>query len=136
MTTALMTRPDDGRLDDIFAALANSTRRAILTRLADGAATVSELAEPFDVSLPAISKHIKVLEEVGLIEQGRRAQYRPCTLNAAPLEKVARWTDQYRPIWEASFDRMDAYLTELKEHDEPEELKKHQSEAKEGSTDQ
>lgn len=108
MAAALPT-PDD-QLSDIFAALANSTRRAILARLADGEATVNELAEPFDVSLPAISKHIKVLEEVGLISQTRKAQYRPCRIDPAPLQAVAGWTEQYRHIWETSFDRMDAYL--------------------------
>ena len=81
--------------------------------MAEGEATVNELAEPFDISLPAISKHIKVLEEVGLITQSRKAQYRPCTLAPAPLQAVASWTDQYRHIWETSFDRMDAYMNEL-----------------------
>jgi len=109
--------PDD-RLNDIFAALANPTRRAILARLAGGEATVNELAEPFDVSLPAVSKHIKVLEEVGLITQGRKAQYRPCSLEPGPLQTVASWTDQYRHIWDASFDRMDAYLDGLKPGDD------------------
>ena len=94
--------------------LANSTRRAILARLADGAATVNELAEPFDMKLPAISKHIKVLERAGLVVRGREAQYRPCVLDAAPLEDVSRWAERYRPIWEARFDRMDDYLTQLR----------------------
>ncbi|MDH3293042.1 MAG: metalloregulator ArsR/SmtB family transcription factor [Acidimicrobiia bacterium] len=106
------TIPDD-ELDGIFAALANSTRRAMLARLAQGEATVNELAEPFDISLPAISKHIKVLEEVGLIRQGRQAQYRPCRLQPDSLAAVAGWTEQYRHIWETSFDRMDTYLSEL-----------------------
>jgi len=100
-------------LTEIFAALANSTRRAILARLAQGEATVNELAEPFDISLPAISKHIKVLEEVGLIKQGRKAQYRPCSIEVGALQAVADWTERYRPIWETSFDRMDAYIGEL-----------------------
>ncbi len=113
MTAVREPEIDDRRLDEIFAALANPTRRAILARLAHGEATVNELAAPFEVSLPAISKHIRVLEEVGLVEQGRQAQYRPCSLNPAPLRTVAHWTERYRPIWEASFDRMDAYLTEL-----------------------
>lgn len=115
MATATVpaSSPPDQQLSDIFAALANTTRRAILARLAQGEATVNELAEPFDVSLPAISKHIKVLEEVGLISQGRKAQYRPCRLDAAPLQAVAGWTEQYRHIWDTSFDRMDAYLDEL-----------------------
>src|SRR5215831_14751108 len=97
---------DDDRLDDTFAALANTTRRAILARLARGAATVNELAEPFDLTLPAISKHIKVLEEAGLIVRGRQAQYRPCALDAAPLRDISRWAEQYRPVWEARFARM------------------------------
>jgi DNA-binding transcriptional ArsR family regulator len=107
-------RSNDDRLDQTFAALANSTRRAILARLAEGEATVSELAEPFDLSLPAISKHIKVLERAGLIMQGQNAQYRPCTINVTPLEEVSRWTEQYRHIWEARFDRMEDYLYQLK----------------------
>jgi len=108
-----MTRHDEDKLSQIFGALANSTRRAILARLADGEATVNELAEPFDMSLPAISKHIKVLERAGLITQGQKAQYRPCSLEVAPLKEVSRWTEQYRHIWEASFDRMDAYIDQL-----------------------
>ena len=109
-----MTRSDEDRLSEIFAALANSTRRAILARLAEGEATVNELAEPFDMSLPAISKHIKILERAGLIIQGQKAQYRPCTLDVTPLQEISRWTDQYRHIWEASFDRMDDYINQLK----------------------
>lgn len=105
---------DEDRLDETFAALANSTRRAILARLADGAATVNELAEPFDMKLPAISKHIKVLERAGLVVRGREAQYRPCALGAGPLEEVSSWAEQYRPIWESRFDRMDDYLTQLR----------------------
>ena len=107
-----MTRDDD-RLSQTFAALANSTRRAILARLADGEATVNELAEPFDMSLPAISKHIKVLERAGLITQGQKAQYRPCTIDVTPLKEISRWTEQYRHIWEASFERMDDYINQL-----------------------
>jgi DNA-binding transcriptional ArsR family regulator len=105
---------EEDRLDQTFAALANSTRRAILARLAQGAANVNELAEPFDLTLPAVSKHIKVLEQAGLVERTRRAQYRPCTLDPAPLEEVATWAEQYREVWERRFDRMDDYLTELK----------------------
>jgi DNA-binding transcriptional ArsR family regulator len=108
-----MTRSEDDRLSQIFAALANPTRRAILARLAEGEATVNELAEPFDMSLPAISKHIKVLERAGLITQGQKAQYRPCTIDVTPLEEISRWTEQYRHIWEASFDRMDDYINQL-----------------------
>ncbi len=106
-------RRDDDRLSMIFAALASSTRRAILARLAEGEATVNELAEPFDMSLPAISKHIRVLERAGLITQGQKAQYRPCTIDVAPLEEVSRWTEQYRHIWEQSFDRMDEYMNQI-----------------------
>lgn len=106
-------RSDDDRLSQTFAALASSTRRAILARLTEGEATVNELAEPFNMSLPAISKHIKVLERAGLIIQGQKAQYRPCTIEAAPLEEVSRWTEQYRHIWETSFDRMGDYINQL-----------------------
>jgi DNA-binding transcriptional ArsR family regulator len=109
----MMTRRDDDRLSQIFGALANSTRRAILARLAEGEATVNELAEPFDMSLPAISKHIKVLERAGLITQGQKAQYRPCTIDVTPLKEVSKWTEQYRHIWEASFERMDEYINQL-----------------------
>ena len=113
-----MTSEDD-RLSQTFAALANSTRRAILARLAEGEATVNELAEPFDMSLPAISKHIRVLERAGLITQGQKAQYRPCTIDVTPLEEISQWTEQYRHIWEARFDRMDNYINQLnnKEYD-------------------
>jgi DNA-binding transcriptional ArsR family regulator len=111
-------RTDEDRLDQTFAALANSTRRAILARLAEGEATVNELAEPFNMSLPAISKHIKVLERAGLIIQGQKAQYRPCTIDVTPLKEIFRWTEQYRHIWEARFDRMDDYLNQLKNREE------------------
>ncbi|MCP4417656.1 MAG: winged helix-turn-helix transcriptional regulator [Chloroflexi bacterium] len=104
---------NDERLSQTFAALANATRRAILARLAEGEATVNELAEPFDMSLPAISKHIRVLERAGLITQGQKAQYRPCTIDVTPLEEISAWTEQYRHIWEASFDRMDDYINQL-----------------------
>src|SRR5215475_15371817 len=107
---------DEDRLSETFAALASSTRRAILARLAEGEANVNELAGPFDLTLPAISKHIKVLERAGLIVRSQRAQYRPCTLNPAPLEEISAWAEQYRPVWEARFDRMDDYLTELRSH--------------------
>jgi DNA-binding transcriptional ArsR family regulator len=100
-------RSDDDKLSQTFAALASSTRRAILARLAEGEATVKELAGPFQMSLPAISKHIKVLEDAGLIVQGQKKQYRPCTLEVAPLIEISKWTDQYRHIWETSFDRLD-----------------------------
>src|SRR4051812_29927824 len=93
-----------------FAALADPTRRAILARLADGQATVNEIAEPFPVSLQAISKHLKVLENAGLISRGRNAQYRPCQLRAAPLEDVTDWLEHYRKFWQTSFDRLTAHL--------------------------
>jgi DNA-binding transcriptional ArsR family regulator len=109
MTVAM----DEDRLSETFAALANSTRRAILARLAHGEANVNELAEPFDMTLPAISKHIKVLERAGLVERGQRAQYRPCTLDATPLQEVSTWAEQYRPVWEARFERMDDYIKQL-----------------------
>ena len=97
-------------LSQLFAALADPTRRAILARLSEGEATVNELAEPFDITLPAISKHLKVLEKAGLIERTRSAQYRPCRLQAAPLKEVADWIGYYQQYWEESFDRLDAYL--------------------------
>lgn len=105
---------DEDRLSETFAALASSTRRAILARLAEGAATVNELAAPFEMKLPAVSKHIKVLERAGLVVRGQRAQYRPCALDAAPLREVSTWAEQYRPVWEARFDRMDEYLGQLR----------------------
>jgi DNA-binding transcriptional ArsR family regulator len=96
-----------------FAALADPTRRAILSRLIEGQASVNEIAEPFDMSLPAVSKHLKVLEHAGLIERAREAQWRPCRLSAGPLKQVADWTEPYRRFWEESFDRLDEYLHEL-----------------------
>ncbi len=108
---ALATEED--RLSETFAALASPTRRGILARLARGEATVNQLAEPFEMTLPAISKHIKVLERAGLVVRGHRAQYRPCSLEATPLEEVSTWAEQYRPIWEARFDRMDDYIRQL-----------------------
>jgi len=105
---------DEDRLSETFAALANSTRLAILARLADGAATVNELAEPFEMTLPAISKHIKVLERAGLVTRGHSAQYRPCALDGAPLAEVASWAEQYRHVWEDRFDRLDDYLAQLR----------------------
>jgi DNA-binding transcriptional ArsR family regulator len=101
------------RLDQTFAALADPTRRAILARLAGGDAGVMELARPFAMSQPAISKHLKVLERAGLIVRGRRAQSRPCRLQARPLRDVAEWTERYRRYWEQSFERLDAYLVRL-----------------------
>ena len=102
------------RLSATFAALADPTRRAILARLASGEASVTELAKPFEMSMPAISKHLKVLEHAGLIARGREAQWRPCRLEAAPLKDVADWVERYRSFWEQSFERLDDYLRELK----------------------
>ena len=101
-------------LDSTFAALADPTRRAILARLSSGEATVTELAEPFEMTLPAISKHLKVLERAGLVSRGRVAQSRPCRLRAVPLREAAAWVVQYRRFWEGSFDRLDEYLQELR----------------------
>ena len=109
---------DDDRLNETFAALANTTRRAILARLAHGEASVNELAEPFELTLPAISKHIKVLEQAGLVVRSRRAQYRPCALDPTRLEEVSSWAEQYRPVWEARFDRMDHYLKQLRRREQ------------------
>src|SRR5437016_11750206 len=97
-------------LSSIFSALADPTRRAILARLACGEASVTELAAPFEMSMPAVSKHLKVLERAGLIARGRAAQWRPCRLDAAPLEDVAAWIEHYRRFWEQSFDRLEDYL--------------------------
>jgi DNA-binding transcriptional ArsR family regulator len=113
----------DDQLSAVFGALADPTRRAILARLAGGAATVNELAEPFAISLQAISKHLKVLERAGLITRGRDAQYRPCQLDAGPLRQVDEWLERYRAFWAESFDRLDEYLIDLRkgqadEHDE------------------
>ena len=101
------------RLSSTFAALADPTRRAILARLASGEKSVNELAEPFEMSLPAVSKHLKVLETAGLISRGREAQWRPCKLEAGPLKDISNWVERYRKFWEESFDRLDVYLREL-----------------------
>ena len=101
------------QLSTTFAALADPTRRAILARLSRGQATVTELAKPFDVTLPGISKHLKVLERAGLVARGRNAQWRPCRLRARPLKDVAHWVEHYRRFWEESFDRLDEYLKEV-----------------------
>jgi DNA-binding transcriptional ArsR family regulator len=102
------------RLNRAFAALADPTRRAIIARLASGEATGNELAEPFDMTQPSISKHLKVLERAGLISRGRAAQTRPCRLEAAPLKEIANWVEMYRNLWEESFDRLDAFLQSAK----------------------
>src|SRR5881409_1617003 len=101
------------RLSLTFGALADPTRRAILARLAKGGASVTELAEPFDMSLPAVSKHLRVLERAGLIARSRERQWRPARLEAGPLKEVAEWTERYRRFWEESYDRLDEYLEEL-----------------------
>ena len=103
----------EDHLSTTFAALADPTRRAILARLSGGEATVTELAEPFEISLPAVSKHLKVLERAGLIERGREAQWRPCRLKAERLREVDEWVDQYRRFWEDSLGRLDEYLKQL-----------------------
>ena len=110
--------PTDSRLDDTFAALADPTRRAILARLAAGEAGVMELARPFAMSQPAISKHLKVLERAGLVTRGRRGPSRPCRLQAAPLREVAQWTERYRRYWETSFRRLDRYLGQLQRQEQ------------------
>jgi DNA-binding transcriptional ArsR family regulator len=112
-------------LSTTFAALADPTRRAILARLASGDCSVTELAEPFDMSLPAVSKHLRVLERAGLIARGRAAQWRPCRLEAAPLKDVAEWAERYRRIWEARLDRLDDYLQELRKQETRKKESKH-----------
>jgi DNA-binding transcriptional ArsR family regulator len=113
------------RLSETFGALADPTRRAILARLASGEASVTELAQPFAMSMPAISKHLKVLEGAGLISRGREAQWRPCRLEAGPLRQIAGWVENYRRFWEESFDRLDDYLQQLKNQDGKNKEKKH-----------
>lgn len=112
-------------LSTTFAALADPTRRAILARLALREASVTELAEPFRMSMPAVSKHLKVLERAGLIARGREAQWRPCRLQAAPLKDVAGWLEDYRRFWEESFDRLDEYLHKLKNKEKKHGAKQH-----------
>jgi DNA-binding transcriptional ArsR family regulator len=113
MAANLTADPSSDRLSATFAALADPTRRAILARLASGEASVTQLAEPFAMSLPAISKHLKVLERAGLIARGREAQWRPCKLSAGPLKDVSEWVENYRRFWEQSLDRLEEYLREL-----------------------
>lgn len=117
-------------LDATFAALADPTRRAILARLARGEASVTELAAPFDMSLPAISKHLKVLERAGLVVRSRDAQSRPCRLHARPLEQAAQWLERYRAFWEESFDRLDDYLRELQAKDKEKDKDKEKRHAR------
>lgn len=109
--------PQIDALSATFSALADPTRRAILTRLAHGEASVTEIAEPFDISLPAVSKHLKVLQRAGLVSRGRNAQWRPVRLDPAPLKDAAGWIDHYRRFWEDSLERLDAYLTKLQAGD-------------------
>src|SRR5207244_12610059 len=112
------------QLDATFFALADPTRRAILARLTKGEATVMKLAEPFAMSLPAVSKHLKVLEHAGLIERGRQAQWRPCRLQANPLKDIADWVEYYRRHWEESFDKLDRYLKELQRKNKSQEIQR------------
>jgi DNA-binding transcriptional ArsR family regulator len=112
-------------LSTTLSALADPTRRAILARLASGEASVTELSEPFEMSMPAISRHLKVLEHAGLIARGREAQWRPCRLEPGPLKDVSDWVEHYRRFWEQSFDRLDDYLRELKKHESNKKEKKH-----------
>ena len=116
----------DDSISSTFAALADPTRRAILARLALGETSVTELAEPFEMSMPAVSKHLRVLERAGLITRGREAQWRPCKLKAEPLREAAGWLDEYRQFWEQSFNRLDEYLQRL----QAEAKQKHASEPK------
>lgn len=109
------------RLSTTFAALADPTRRAILAKLAKGEKSVTELAKPFKMTMPAISKHIKVLEKAGLIQRGREAQWRPCRLKAGPLKNANEWIEHYRQFWEASLDRLEDYLQELQKQEKPDQ---------------
>ena len=111
-------------LSTTFAALADPTRRAILARLASGETSVTELAKPFEMTLPAVTKHLKVLQRAGLITQGRQAQWRPCRLEAAPLKHVADWLEDYRRFWDESFQRLDEYLIELQKKERKEHGRK------------
>ena len=113
------------QLSTTFAALADPTRRAILARLVAGECSVTELAQPFDMSMPAVSKHLRVLERAGLIARGREAQWRPCRLEAGPLKQVAEWAERYRHVWEARLDRLDHYLQELKQQEAHKKERKH-----------
>ena len=118
LNTTLVTTTASDPISSTFAALADPTRRAILARLAGGTASVTELAAPFEMSLPAVSKHLKVLERAGLIARRREAQWRPCRLDARPLKDADEWIERYRRHWEESFDRLDDYLRELQEKEQ------------------
>jgi DNA-binding transcriptional ArsR family regulator len=120
--------PTSAKLDATFAALSDPTRRAIVARLASGEATVLELAEPFDISLPAISRHLKVLEHAGLIERGRDAQKRPCRLRGEALGEVVQWADHTKRAWEERFDRLDSYLEQMKAQQARDDADKHTKE--------
>lgn len=124
LNTNTGTRMSPDRLSTVFAALADPTRRAILARLASGETSVQELAEPFDISLPAVSRHLKVLARAGLIARGREAQWRPCRLQATPLRDVAKWVEYYRRHWEESFDKLDRYLKELQRKNKVQEIQR------------
>ncbi len=113
LNTTQQREPVDDQLSATFAALADPTRRAIVARLAEGEATVSELAEPFAISLPAISRHLKVLERAALIERGRRGQQRPSRLRTEPLDEASAWIERHRELWEGRLDRLDQHLREL-----------------------
>jgi DNA-binding transcriptional ArsR family regulator len=113
------------RLSTTFAALADPTRRAILARLLSGECSVTELAEPFDMSMPAVSKHLRVLERAGLIARRREAQWRPCRIEAGPLKDITNWAERYRHIWEERFDRLDTYLQHVKAKEEKRHGRKH-----------
>ena len=120
MTTLAPPLPSD-RLDATFAALADPTRRAILAQLTTGEASVTELAAPYSMTLPAVSKHLKVLERAGLIARSRRAQWRPCRLEAEPLREVAEWAGEFRRFWDASYERLDTYLRQLEAEEKPDD---------------
>lgn len=117
MPAVTLPRPEDedDRLSATFQALADPTRRAILARLADGEASVTELARPFEMSLPAVSKHLKVLERAGLVQRGRHAQWRPCRLRPEPLREASDWVEQYRRLWEERYDQLEDYLKTMQE---------------------
>jgi DNA-binding transcriptional ArsR family regulator len=123
------------QLSTTFAALADPTRRAILARLAAGESSVTDLAEPFDMSLPAITKHLKVLERAGLISRTREAQWRPCRLEAKPLQQAADWVEQYRKFWEDSLDRLEEYLSELQARENQKDAQKDNDKDKRGKRD-
>lgn len=123
------------RLSHTFAALADPTRRAILARLIQGETSVTELAQPFQMSLPAVSKHLKVLEKAGLVSRGREAQWRPCKLDAGPLKDITDWLEPYRKLWEARFDRLEAYLQKIQAEEAEAKADKTHPEAPDGQQD-